>query len=565
MAIINDQPLQLSNDLSLYSGDVIIPDNSSPLLVEVIDKQSIKLRRIDKNEYLYKSINLLKRTINPLRFSSDTKKFSVFAIAQSNDNKVSLKTDGKYLDFDKNEFSLSDKVKWLTITKQENVENIADFKEEVKITNLHQDQTKTIIDQRQTIAAKSHNNDTDNCLESTFELTKEIHKEHNLTWSKELTLGAKAKLSIAKSVGLNISGKYEQKSTTSNSITETEVETIKDSLKVNCAPWKETKVKLEVRKISLLTPYTAQVKRTIGNNTYNYLIEGELTTDNYSESRCRTETNTVRNILIVGWTGNGKSTLANVLADTNIFTESNQGVGQTKFFQKSNIFEWKGEYYRVIDNIGFGDTRGLDKKQLLLRVGEGINAAKEGLNQVLFVFSSRFSQEQLEAYKMLKVLIQESGINQYTTLVRTHFTSFENEAECHEDRFNLKNETREIKEIIDSCRDIIYVDNPSLPVIKEGDKGTARKRKLTRLSLNQHARNKSREIVLNYLTDNCNNQTYKLKEWDNIAQLVNNYLQAKEQVTNQKDLSELEKNASQQIEERIDFLSNFRNPFKYIF
>jgi hypothetical protein len=108
MATNNNQPLQLSDNLSLYSGDVITLNNSNPLLVEIIDNQSIKLRKLDVNEYLYKSKGLFTKAINPLRFSSDTKKFSVFAITQSNNDKVSLQiSDNEYLDFDNNEFSLS--------------------------------------------------------------------------------------------------------------------------------------------------------------------------------------------------------------------------------------------------------------------------------------------------------------------------------------------------------------------------------------------------------------------------------------------------------------------------
>jgi hypothetical protein len=103
MAITKHQPIQLSDQLSLYSGDVITLNNSSPLLVEVLDNEKIKLRKLDKSEYLYKSKGLFTKAINPLRFSSDTKKFSVFFITKEiNNNKVSLQTNDKYLDFDSN-------------------------------------------------------------------------------------------------------------------------------------------------------------------------------------------------------------------------------------------------------------------------------------------------------------------------------------------------------------------------------------------------------------------------------------------------------------------------------
>jgi hypothetical protein len=232
----NNRPLQLSNSLSLYSGDIITINNSNPWLVEIIDNQSIKLRKLDKSEYLYKSKGLFTKAINSLRFSSDTKKFSVFAIAQGNDDKVSFKTDGEYLDFNNDKFSLSPQKQWLIIAKQEDVKEITNYQEEIEIFEFHENKAQKIIDKRAIIACKSHNNKTNETLEYTFELAQEVRKEHNFTYSKEITLGTKAKLSIATSVGLNISGNCERKTTTSNSITKTETETIKDSLKVNCAP-----------------------------------------------------------------------------------------------------------------------------------------------------------------------------------------------------------------------------------------------------------------------------------------------------------------------------------------
>jgi len=50
----------------------------------------------------------------------------------------------------------------------------------------------------------------------------------------------------------------------------------------------------------------------------------------------------IRNILIIGITGNGKSTLANVLNDTTQFIERASSASVTKNFQASDIFEWQG-------------------------------------------------------------------------------------------------------------------------------------------------------------------------------------------------------------------------------
>jgi hypothetical protein len=233
---MNNQPVKLSDQLSLYSGDVITINNSCPLLVEIIDeqKQKIKLRNVKESKYLAK--HSYTRLINKsLKFAEFDK--SLNFIAKKNDNgKVSFQTADKYLDLNDDKFSLLDKVKWLKITKQENTENIANYQEEVEITELHQDRTKKIDEKTILIDCKSYDNKTANPVEHNFTFTEEVRKEDNFTYSKEITLGAKAKLSIATSVGLNISGNCEQKSTTSNSFTKSKTETIQESHKINQCP-----------------------------------------------------------------------------------------------------------------------------------------------------------------------------------------------------------------------------------------------------------------------------------------------------------------------------------------
>jgi Leucine-rich repeat (LRR) protein len=49
--------------------------------------------------------------------------------------------------------------------------------------------------------------------------------------------------------------------------------------------------------------------------------------------------NDIRNILIIGITGNGKSALSNTLSGTNQFVEGNYSASITKNFQKGDIFE----------------------------------------------------------------------------------------------------------------------------------------------------------------------------------------------------------------------------------
>jgi len=112
----------------------------------------------------------------------------------------------------------------------------------------------------------------------------------------------------------------------------------------------------------------------------------------------------VNNILIIGITGNGKSALANLLTNADKFEVSSLSTSVTKDF-KAVEFEENSINYRVIDNIGFGDTNNISKEDILLKIGEGIYAAKEGISQVLFVFGGRFGPEQVAAFNIFKTFI----------------------------------------------------------------------------------------------------------------------------------------------------------------
>ncbi|KLL05389.1 MAG: hypothetical protein MRERV_1c065 [Mycoplasmataceae bacterium RV_VA103A] len=263
--------------------------------------------------------------------------------------------------------------------------------------------------------------------------------------------------------------------------------------------------------------------------------------------------NDIRNILIVGMTGSGKSTLANVLSNTNEFKESGSSISTTKNFQTSDIFEWKGKQYRLIDNIGFGDTNNISNEDILFKIGEGIHATKEGINQVLFVFKDRFSESQITAFNLFKNFIDETGITKFTTLVRTNFEEFEDLEKCEEDRQSLLTKTTEVtKEIINSCNNVIYVDNPPIPIIKESDNDRIREKKKDKANINKEKRKKSIKIMLDHAVENCL-EIYKLKEWDSIHSKVEEYKKKKEQIEqdNSKNKEEELKQAKTEVTKEI--------------
>jgi len=131
---------------------------------------------------------------------------------------------------------------------------------------------------------------------------------------------------------------------------------------------------------------------------------------------------------------------------------------------------------------------------------------------VLFIFKGKFTPEQVNAFDSFKNFVFETGITRITTLVRTNFKGFRNQELCDKDLENLLSESKKISEVINSCNGIIYVDNPfvniSAPDDEEEDEREKRNKKI---DSNKETREKSREVVLNYLAENCQ-EIYRLKE-----------------------------------------------------
>jgi predicted GTPase len=514
------KPIKLSAELFLYSGDIITINNSNPLLVEVIDSEVIKLRNVKESKYLIER-KLTKTFSESLRFAGKFDKSLVFAVKNNDRGEISLQTNNEYLKTSKKDFHLSPEEKWLTVTKQKSAKKVADYEE---VVNINLDKEKNPTSERIPITSKFYDNKTKDILKHNFEYTEQRQNEHTLTSTTDFTWGLSGdlKLNPSKIVGLKIDGKFEEKLGTADSFKETKSITIKEGFDVECPPWTKIQVKLEAKRIK--TPYTAKIERTIGNRAYNYLVEGEYSRDDYSDYACSREPIITKNILLVGWTGSGKSTLAKVLSQDDSFQVSNKSVSGTKNHQNSKEFEEKDNYYCVIDNIGFGDAK-VDEKEVLIRIGEAINSAYQGLSHVLFVFDGRFSDKEKESLQKLAAL---KITNRHTTLIRTKFDNFGRKEECDKDIENLEKESLEIKQLINNCRGLLYVNNE--------------KEKL---------QSKSRIVILNHLNQNCSN-VFKPKEWENITILIEDYFKEKKVLETQKEQVNVENKEA--IEQQIDQL-----------
>jgi predicted GTPase len=238
-----------------------------------------------------------------------------------------------------------------------------------------------------------------------------------------------------------------------------------------------------------------------------------------------------RNILLIGRTGNGKSTLANVLTETNEFRESSSSISETKSIQvgkfKSQL-NGKEIIYKVIDTIGIGDTK-LNDKQVLIKIAEVSQELNNGICQILFLTNGRFTSEEIEAYNVMKEVLFGEEITKYITIVRTNFDKFEHEESCKEDKQRIHDENPTLSEILKNCNGIIYVSNPSVDV----------NQRKSAIDAAIELRGVSRVIIINHLTYNCGN--YHPTKLNELSERVKSYMTEKEI---------LEKRLEKEIEEK---------------
>ncbi|RHZ35876.1 SH3 domain-containing protein [endosymbiont GvMRE of Glomus versiforme] len=294
-----------------------------------------------------------------------------------------------------------------------------------------------------------------------------------------------------------------------------------------------------------------------------------------------------KTILLIGRSGRGKSTLANVITNTNKFKESSGSISETKKVQFEQ-FEDKdnGINYSIIDTPGIGDTKMSDNEVLDI-IAEAVYLARNGIGQVFFVFDGRFDQYEMATYDLLRTIIFDQDITNHTTIVRTRFPEFRDEKENQKDidsmikeakdkedelRKNIAAKEKEMEslssdseqyqrllkeieqskkklaatnltKIVESCQErIIYVDNPSTNITSPDDEDKEERIEREELiSESKSRRNKSREILLEHLNKNCQKTLYKpgklIQLSNDIADDYFQYLKKKEEL--QKELDKL--------------------------
>ena len=199
-----------------------------------------------------------------------------------------------------------------------------------------------------------------------------------------------------------------------------------------------------------------------------------------------------RTVVLLGRTGAGKSTCANVLADkTDLFKTSGRPISKTKEMQREIVsVNWSNKTYKVkiVDTIGIGDTK-LPQNEVLHRLALTCHEYCDGINAVLFLVKNRFEDKEADAWDMITQVLIGKEIVDYTAIVKTAFEEFDNSEATEADRRELE-EGEAAKKILPGVKHFIYVDNPSL---KYGSMEA-----LT-------ARASSRKKLLKHIIEDCQN------------------------------------------------------------
>lgn len=229
-----------------------------------------------------------------------------------------------------------------------------------------------------------------------------------------------------------------------------------------------------------------------------------------------------RSIIIIGRTGSGKSALANVLLNKNgnfeeAFEEHDAAISGTKDVQVEEFTAENKIKYRIIDFIGFGDTK-LSSKEVINKIKESVCKGDYNLNQVLFVFNGKLKKEDRDAFNdstdILSNNIFDENITKFITIVRTGFPGFRNTEKCKKDFENVIKENKANAEMLKSCDNkYIHVDNPPL-----NDNFSENE-----IADNKNRREASRKILLDHLLSKCQESYQGQEDSDS-----NSYLQQEE-------------------------------------
>ncbi|XP_062506703.1 uncharacterized protein LOC134183231 [Corticium candelabrum] len=177
-----------------------------------------------------------------------------------------------------------------------------------------------------------------------------------------------------------------------------------------------------------------------------------------------------RTVLLIGRTGNGKSTCANVIAgydpskaEEQLFKESDTAASETKDIHDRTVtVTWKKQKYdlKIVDTIGLGDTD-MPEDKVIKCLANVCNVCKEGINVIFFVVGGRMTEVEADTWDTIWKIIFTAQICDFTTLIRTKFQGFMRPDRVKADIDALKKcETG--RRVMSMVKKVIHIDNPTL-------------------------------------------------------------------------------------------------------
>ncbi|CEM29216.1 unnamed protein product [Vitrella brassicaformis CCMP3155] len=124
-------------------------------------------------------------------------------------------------------------------------------------------------------------------------------------------------------------------------------------------------------------------------------------------------------IVLLGATGNGKSTLANIICGDEKFEAKDDVSSVTQRCQHAD-FTYRGKCYRVVDTVGFKDTS-LSDEQVMEQLQQTSIHAMEGVTAFIIVLRhGRFTSSEHLSLMAIKNTFTEDALKKHACIVVTH-------------------------------------------------------------------------------------------------------------------------------------------------